>query len=141
MNSKLLSILPLFGCFTFVSCYPLPDIQRAEGPPKKDETVTSADQQKIQDQRDRMKEKAEMEKQETAADLPKEEPIVETPGPTAKPETGPREYAFANRVPGKEGFVFSPYNNKLVDVRDIPSGTLVQDPTYPASEKKFFRVP
>jgi hypothetical protein len=35
----------------------------------------------------------------------------------------------------------SAYNNKLVDVRDIPSGTLVQDPTYPASEKKYFRVP
>ena len=51
------------------------------------------------------------------------------------------DYAFANPVPGKEGFVFSPYNNKLVDVRDIPSGTLVQDPTYPASEKKYFRVP
>jgi hypothetical protein len=26
-------------------------------------------------------------------------------------------------------------------VRDIPSGTLVQDPTYPAAEKKYFRVP
>ena len=51
------------------------------------------------------------------------------------------DFAFANKVPGKEGFVFSPYNNKVVDVRDIPSGTLVQDPTYPASEKKYFRVP
>jgi hypothetical protein len=51
------------------------------------------------------------------------------------------DYPFANKVPNKEGFVFSPYNSRVVDVRDIPSGTLVQDPTYPASEKKYFRVP
>lgn len=139
MNLKLLSILPLVGCFTFVSCYPLPDKPRTEGPPKKDETVTSEDQQKIQDQRDRMKE--EKEQAEQTADIPKEKPISGTTTPPDKPASGPRDYAFANPVPGKEGFVFSPYNNKLVDVRDIPSGTLVQDPTYPASEKKYFRVP
>jgi hypothetical protein len=74
------------------------------------------------------------------ADLPKETPRNETV--TDKPAAQKKgEYAFANPVPGKEGFVFSPYNNKLVDVRDIPSGTLVQDPTYPAAEKKYFRVP
>ncbi|MGA0899705.1 MAG: hypothetical protein ACO3SO_04795 [Luteolibacter sp.] len=55
--------------------------------------------------------------------------------------TGPTDYPFASKVPGKAGFVFSPYNKQVVDVRDIPSGTLVQDPTYPASEKKYFRVP
>jgi transcriptional regulator GlxA family with amidase domain len=31
--------------------------------------------------------------------------------------------------------------NKVIDVRDMPTGTLVQDPTYSAAEKKFFRVP
>jgi hypothetical protein len=76
---------------------------------------------------------------------------TETPGGTAPTTPGgiaptppaeqKRDFAFANKVPGKEGFVFSPYNNKVVDVRDIPSGTLVQDPTYPAAEKKYFRVP
>lgn len=139
MNSRLLSILTLAGCFAFVSCYPIPDKPRTEGSPKKDETVTSEDQQKIQDQRDRMKE--EKEQAEQTADIPKEKPISGTTTPPDKPVSGPRDYAFANPVPGKEGFVFSPYNNKLVDVRDIPSGTLVQDPTYPASEKKYFRVP
>jgi hypothetical protein len=44
-------------------------------------------------------------------------------------------------VPGKPGFVFSPFNNKLIDVQGIQSGRLVADPTYPASEKKYFRVP
>lgn len=50
-------------------------------------------------------------------------------------------YPVAVAVPGKPGFVFSPYNNGIVDVRAIPSGTLVSDPGYPAEEKKFFRVP
>ena len=63
----------------------------------------------------------------------------ESPKPSA-PEKRP-EYAVANKVPGKEGFVFSPYNNKVVDVRDIPSGTLVQDPTYTGAGKGYFRVP
>lgn len=71
------------------------------------------------------------------AGQPKEEPTTTSP-PAEQKRT---DYAFANKVPGKEGFVFSPYNNKVVDVRDIPSGTLVQDPTYPPSEKKYFRVP
>lgn len=45
------------------------------------------------------------------------------------------------RVPGKEGFMFSPHNGKLIDVRGIPSGTLVADPTFPPSERKYIRVP
>jgi hypothetical protein len=66
-----------------------------------------------------------------------------SPTTTSKPATtaSKPEYPYANKVPGKDGFVFSPYNQKVVDVRDIPSGTLVQDPTYPAAEKKYFRVP
>jgi hypothetical protein len=82
--------------------------------------------------------------QQIAADSvtqpPSENPAQQqaTPPPAEPKRT---DYAFANKVPGKDGFVFSPYNNKVVDVRDIPSGTLVQDPTYPASEKKYFRVP
>jgi hypothetical protein len=31
-------------------------------------------------------------------------------------------------VPGKPGYVFSPYNNRVVDVVGIPAGTLVADP-------------
>lgn len=47
----------------------------------------------------------------------------------------------ASPVPGSPGMVFSPFNNKVVDVRGLPPGTLVADPHYPAEEKKFFRVP
>lgn len=50
-------------------------------------------------------------------------------------------YPVAIPVPDKPGFVFSPYNNKVVDVRELPSGTLVMDPHFAGSEKKIFRVP
>ena len=43
-------------------------------------------------------------------------------------------------IPGKEGFVFNPYTNNPVDVRGIPSGTLVRDPQDPNKDHKF-RVP
>ena len=69
-----------------------------------------------------------------AADKPEENP---EPQP-AKNNGG---YPFATPVPDKPGFVYSPYNNKVVDIRDIPSGTLVADPHFPASEKKYFRAP
>ena len=33
------------------------------------------------------------------------------------------------------------YNNKMINVKDFASGTMVADPTYPPAEKKYFRVP
>lgn len=139
MKTKLFLSLPLVGCFAFVSCYPIADDPRGPRGPRPDPnpTVASQDQQKIEEQRELMKER--QRRQAELAAQP-EEPTQETTVEKPK-KTTTSDYAFANPVPGKEGFVFSPYNNKLVDVRDIPSGTLVQDPTYPASEKKYFRVP
>jgi hypothetical protein len=67
------------------------------------------------------------------------EPEPEPEPPVGKPPAGPRPVAIP--VPGKEGFVFSPYNNKVIDVKGFAPGTLVADPTYPMSERKFFRVP
>ena len=139
MKTKLLLSLPLVGCFAFVSCYPVHEGPRKPSKPKGDETVTSEDQQNLQEQRDRMKERDEQNLEEDTAEMKK--PDADTTTSKPKEDTKKGDYAFATPVPGKEGFVFSPYNNKLVDVRDIPSGTLVQDPTYPAAEKKYFRVP
>lgn len=56
-----------------------------------------------------------------------------------RPKEEPAPVAVA--VKGMQGFVTSPFNGKMVDVRDIPPGTLVSDPTFPVSEKKLFRVP
>jgi hypothetical protein len=145
MTFRLTTGFAALGCVLLASCYPWdenPQKRRGSKPPEK--TVTTAEQQKIKEQRDKMKaQDALAKKDEVKPESPENtggqtSQLPEQPKPSA-PEK--RDFAFANKVPGKEGFVFSPYNNKVVDVRDIPSGTLVQDPTYPAAEKKYFRVP
>lgn len=50
-------------------------------------------------------------------------------------------HPVAQAVPGQPGFVFSPFNNKIVDVSGIPSGTLIADPHFPSEQKKYFRAP
>jgi hypothetical protein len=62
------------------------------------------------------------------------------PQPNPKP-TPPEAYPTALPVPGRPGFVFSPFNNKVIEVSGFESGALVADPHYPAAEKKYFRVP
>ncbi len=87
-----------------------------------------------------MKQRAEEKKNEVVERAPERTTPRETtiPKPTVPKTT---EYPYANPIPGKQGFVFNPYNNNPVDVRGIPSGTLVQDPTQAAAERKSFRVP
>jgi len=83
-----------------------------------------------------------------AENLPKPRPDAESkPAPQPQPQppapTPPAKQSVptARAVPGRPGFVFSPFNNKLIDVEGIQSGRLVADPTYPLEEKKYFRVP
>ena len=131
-------------CILLASCYPY-----QENPPRRNATQApqklTAEQAKLKEQEDLKKKQEEelKQSQQTPGDVTQTPPDNSTSQQTTPPPVEPKrtDYAFANKVPGKEGFVFSPYNNKVVDVRDIPSGTLVQDPTYPASEKKYFRVP
>jgi hypothetical protein len=74
------------------------------------------------------------------------------PGPQAQPQPQPQPpealpapkkftYPVALAVPGREGYVLSPFNQRLVDASGFKSGALVADPHYPLSDKKFFRVP
>jgi hypothetical protein len=143
-------------CLAMVACYPYEDYEKR----KKTTRGPQPQQQKTPEQiktgqEDALRKKKQEETGQTAAqsDKPRETPgtpsttgtdpgasTSSNPTPPAPVERRP-DYPVANKVPGKDGFVFSPYNNKVVDVRDIPTGTLVQDPTYPASEKKYFRVP
>jgi hypothetical protein len=71
---------------------------------------------------------------------PQPEPEPE-PEPQPGPKPRPQNVPVARAVPGKPGFVFSPFNNKLIDVQGIQSGRMVADPHYPAADKKYFRVP
>ncbi|MFT4175717.1 MAG: hypothetical protein QM627_03600 [Luteolibacter sp.] len=142
MKTRLISGTAALGCLVMASCYPIEDGPRRKPSQGPDQSVTSQNQQKIQEQRDKLKEKddAEKAKQEARQAAGNSVAPAET---TSKPTVEPKrtEYQFADPVPGRPGFVLSPYNKKIVDVRDIPSGTLVQDPTYPAEQKKYFRVP
>lgn len=150
MNFRLILTLATLGCATLVSCYPYNEHDRRRDPrrtPQK--TVSSQDQQKIEAQREKMKQKQAQD--QVAKDTETKEKQDDTAGTGTKPPPDresskppveeKKEYVFAQKVPGKEGFVFSPYNNQVVDVRDIPSGTLVRDPTYSGTGKGYFRVP
>lgn len=145
MNLRSPIAITALGCAFLASCYPY-DENRYRKPDTHSsrKSVTSAEQQKIQEQREALKKKDEQQAAQNEAPRKNPEtttttaPVETTPKPPAEEK---RDYAYANKVPGKEGFVFSPYNNKIVDVRDIPSGTLVQDPTYTGAGKGYFRVP
>ena len=63
------------------------------------------------------------------------------PGAQTVQAQDPFGHPVAKPVPGKEGFVLSPFNNRLIDVRGMASGTMVADPSAPPTEKWIFRVP
>ena len=50
------------------------------------------------------------------------------------------KYRTARAIVTKPGYVFNPWTNKAVDVRGIPSGTLIRDPNDGNPDHKF-RVP
>lgn len=170
MNTRIASVISVALCALLASCYPYDEganrkktkksspSATAPAAPTKTEAEKKAEEQKLKEK------KKEAAAETTSADgasttstdsaessiKPTDKPATSSSSsttgsnsPAEKPATTVKkpEYSYASKVPGKEGFVFSPYNNKVVDVRDIPSGTLVQDPTYPAAEKKYFRVP
>jgi hypothetical protein len=65
----------------------------------------------------------------------------ESLSPSALGQITPGDIPVASAIPNSPGMVFSPYNQKIIDVRDLPSRTLVKDPSFPAQDKKYFRVP
>ncbi len=146
---KLRSIFPVsaFIAFAAMSCTPYvePAPDAPDDPAQR--TVSAEEQQKIKERREKLKEEQAAADRDRAgdqtADKLKERPDGTTAGggDTPKPKEQPVSIPVAHPIPGKPGMVFSPFNNKPVDVKGIPSGKLVYDPHYPQSENKKFRVP
>jgi hypothetical protein len=59
---------------------------------------------------------------------------------TREPVKRTSKYRTARAIVTKPGYVFNPWTNKAVDVRGIPSGTLIRDPNDGNPDHKF-RVP
>lgn len=143
MNFRFSTSIAALGCVLLASCYPYDESKDKKQPQKPvQKTPTAAEQQKIKEQRDGLKEKEDLAKKDEVK--PTNTEAITTPsGETPKPPTEEKktDYPVAMKAPGREGYVLSPFNNKLIDVRDMPPGTLVSDPTYPESAMKRFRVP
>lgn len=142
LNKLVLPLGILSGLLT--SCiYPYPPNPRAplaaQSPDplaeSNDDPVTSAEQERIREQREKAR-------REAAARRRSDDSSSDTPPPRkADPSPPPKkDYRTAQQIPGKEGFVFNPFTNNPVDVRAIPPGTLVRDPQDPNPDHKF-RVP
>ena len=50
-------------------------------------------------------------------------------------------YLVGESIPGKPGLAISPHSGSIIDIQGFPPGALVQDPTFPSADKKYFRVP
>ena len=66
---------------------------------------------------------------EAIAKQERAEETVRLNGPEAQP------------VPGKPGFFFSPYDNKIIDANGIDPGTVIQDPGSPEGTPRFLKIP
>ena len=83
---------------------------------------------------------ADSEDQKVAKTKVKETPAAAVQKTAPAPQRN-GDYATATKVGAIDGYVNSPYNNRWVNVKGVPSGSLVADPRFPLEEKKFFRVP
>lgn len=150
-----MTLVALLGGVLVTSCVPHDEYGRRVDKKKTQGNlkITDPKQQEINAKREEMRLRDEQRRKELGlppADLttPQQNALSSSNGAemitdSVKPKTTtpPKNHPVAAAVPGKPGFVFSPFNHKVVDVRGIASGTLVADPQYPPADKKHFRVP
>lgn len=146
MKHLLLSALMASAAiFLPVSCTPYPELPPPVPGPDvaQNRPVDPAEKVRAEQERARRQQEQAVASGQGGSRATEDRPVieerVEDPEPP-RPEPKP-QIQVARPVPGKPGFVFSPFNNKIIDVKDFPSGTLVRDPNYPEAEKKYFRVP
>lgn len=148
MKFSALCLPAVLLCAALSSCTPPPPtIPPGPQDPgaRNGESIVSADQKAVEEKRKEVQRKRREAEKKAAAERKKREQQVgdiDTPAPPKPEEKKPTtNWPFGIPVPGNEGFVYSPYNNKLIDVRTMASGTLVKDPDDPADSRNFFRVP
>lgn len=154
MNLRLFTGLAAIVCLSLASCQPFKENPGKNKTNKGTQKVLTPEELKKKEDEARKKAEEDLKKKQEEAQKTTPDgtgavtPPVNGGAPTGAPNPPPKrtDYPVAVKVPGKEDQVFSPYNNKVVLISDeqgkpFPSGTLMQDPTFPASEKKYFRVP
>ncbi len=100
--------------------------------PKGGVTQETGDKEEDNQQKDKTEgEEKEIDKEKEDTEK-KDNPVSEKPKVT---------YPHAVPVVGRPGYVYSPYNNRIVDVVGLKSGMLVYDPDFPKQERKCFYVP
>jgi hypothetical protein len=73
---------------------------------------------------------SETQKQSVPEDTQKSQPATgaKTSAPNPAPAARNEEPKYATKVPGKNGWIKSPYDGKILDAAGIPPGTRVKDP-------------
>lgn len=145
MKISIFTLLSTAICALVTSCippYPLdydPSFQPVDPTSVQNENQVLNDegQKQLEEARERLN-NGGLPTDSTVADLPTIDSTIPSSAP--KNPAGPKPYKYAAKVPGKPGFVFNPWTKNQVDVRGIPSGTLVRDP-YDDDKTHKFRVP
>lgn len=140
MRISIFTLLSVICCGLVTSCYYPPSYpqnkdQAVTPPAPVDQTVANDEGQKQLEAARLRLENGGLPPNSVNGQLPIVDPTVGGQIPAA-----PATYPYATSVPGKQGFVFNPYTKNQVDVRGIPSGTLVRDP-YDTDKGHKFRVP
>lgn len=146
MIPRFLTATVALGSLLFAACYPVQENPTARPRPVNQIppsaiSPTEAANPDAQNQQVPTPTETIPQSPKTAAESTAPKPTARTNAPQKTPESSSTTLVTANKAPGREGYVLSPYTGKLMLVSGIPSGTVVPDQTCPPSEKKFFRVP
>ena len=104
-----------------------------------EETTNTQQLKEAKKKKATVKKKVEKANSDSNAGAEAKPPSVQTKTAPEKPKVP--TFPTAKKVPGREGFVYSPYDNTVIDVRRTPPGKLGKNPNDDASKKRYFRVP
>lgn len=143
------------SCALVTSCYPpYPPYEEPRGPrhappvPRNETTLNDEGQRQLDEARRRLEAEerikrlndGRVENDPPARHAPPRDIEPSITPPVVPPVVPSATYQYASKIPGKPGYVFNPFTQNQVDVRGIPSGTLVRDPNDSDPTHKF-RVP